>query len=368
MLPGLAEVQSRTGRAAIDAQYENIKARMAALRQGTAGANASALTLTGAGGRVPVSGLLAALLGDDAPARDDPGFSRWGWFVSGNVGRGESDATSLAPRYDFDIEGITLGVDFRKSDHLVLGGAIGYTAQDTDLAGGRGSVGMDGVGLTAYASWYRADSWYFDNSISFGNNDFDLVRRIAYTVPLPGGGSASVDQAMRVATGGSDFSVASTLGRDFHREAWAYGVYGRALYSRLRFDGFTEHADDAQAGSGLGLRVDARSVSSLSTVLGGKLDYAHSAAWGVLMPHVELEWQREHRSDPDAFRAVFVDDPTGTPIVVVGDAMDASYLRFGLGVSLVLKHGRSGFVNYTKVVGREGLAQDNLALGIRVEF
>jgi uncharacterized protein with beta-barrel porin domain len=248
-----------------------------------------------------------------------------------------------------------------------VGGAPGYTAQDTDLAAHGGSIAMHGTTVSAYASWYRRD-WYLDGWLGVGGNDYDMVRRIAYTVPLPGGGAAAVDQRARVTTGGSDRSAAFTLGRDFHRDAWAFGVYGRALYTRLAFDALTEHLQGAQPGSGLGLRVEAREVTALSSVLGGKVDYAHATSWGVLMPHFELEWQHEYRSDPDAFRAFLVDDPTGTPIVVSGDAMDASYLRVGFGLSLVLGHGRSGFVNYTRVVGREGLSQDNLALGLRVEF
>jgi uncharacterized repeat protein (TIGR01451 family) len=368
LLPDISEVQARTGQAAIAAQDENIKARMAALRQGGEGVSTGGLTLTGAGGSLPVSGLVAALLGDNAKADAHTGFSRWGVLVSGNIVRGDADATSLTQRYDFDIDGITVGVDYRKSDRLILGGALGYTSQDTDLAAHQGAIDMTGVSLTAYASWYRQDSWYLDNSVSIGNNDFDLQRRIVYAVPLPGGGVAAVDQVAKVATGGRDFSAATTLGRDFHRNAWAFGVYGRALYSRLHFDAFTEQFQGSQAGFGLGLHVDAREVTALSSVLGGKLDYVHSTGWGVLMPHVELEWQREYRSDPDAFRAFLINDPTGTPITIVGDAMDASYLRVGVGLSLVLTHGRSGFVNYTTVLGRDGMSQDNLALGFRMEF
>ena len=48
--------------------------------------------------------------------------------------------------------------------------------------------------------------------------------------------------------------------------------------------------------------------------------------------------------------------------------MDGNYFRVGIGLSLVLTHGRSGFVNYTAITGRDGLTQDNLSLGFRMEF
>ena len=66
--------------------------------------------------------------------------------------------------------------------------------------------------------------------------------------------------------------------------------------------------------------------------------------------------------------AVGGDDPTGTPIVVTGDALDESYFRVNVGLALILTKGRSGFVQYDRIFGRDGNSQDNLSLGFRVEF
>ena len=61
----------------------------------------------------------------------------------------------------------------------------------------------------------------------------------------------------------------------------------------------------------------------------------HSTDWGVVIPHFELEWQHEYRGNPDSFRAFFIDDPNGTPIVITGNATDTDYYRFSLGTSFV---------------------------------
>jgi outer membrane autotransporter protein len=151
-------------------------------------------------------------------------------------------------------------------------------------------------------------------------------------------------------------------------DAWQIGVYGRLLYSRLNFDAFSEHLTGTASGSGLGLRVDSRDVTSLSSVLGGKVDYTYSTNWGVLMPHAQLEWQKEYKSDPEAFTAFLLNDPTNTPITVVGDSIDSSYFKLGLGLSMVMTKGRSGFFLYERTLARDGITQNNLSLGFRIEF
>ena len=53
---------------------------------------------------------------------------------------------------------------------------------------------------------------------------------------------------------------------------------------------------------------------------------------------------------------------------VRGDAIDTDYFRLGLGLSMVLSRGRSGFLYYEQVLSRDGVSQYNLALGLRLEF
>jgi uncharacterized protein with beta-barrel porin domain len=363
MLPDVAEAQAKTGQTAVNAQFDNLKGRMAALRSGATGANLGGLTLVGSGGAVSLFGLAQALMQDEQEAAaDDAGFSRWGFFASGSIGRGETEADDNVPSYDYDINGITVGVDYRKTDNLVIGAALGYSSQDTELDGNQGSVEMRGFSLSGYASWYLKNSWYVDGSLTLGRNRYDNERRIQYSLP-----GEVVDTQATAEFDGNDRSLSLSFGRDFAKGAWGGGVWGRMLYSRLGYDEFEEDVE-AGNGMGLGLRVESRSVTALSTVLGGRLTYTHSADWGIVVPTAQLEWQKEHRSDPELFRAFLLDDPTNTPILVTGEPLDSSFFRVGVGLSLVLTGGRSGFVLYEKMLGRDGMEMDNLTLGFRMEF
>ncbi|MEO7478890.1 MAG: autotransporter domain-containing protein [Lysobacteraceae bacterium] len=369
LTPDVTETQTQTAQTATTAQFSNLAGRMNALRSGAHGASFAGLAFTNTSGSLPIFDAGAVLLGvEDKPKQETDAFSRWGFFASGQIGRQDAGARNQTPAYNLNVHGLTFGADYRKSDNLVLGAALGYTRQATSLSGGQGDLSMTGWSLSGYATWYQKNNWYLDSSLTFGNNNFDSRRVISYSLPLAGGGTTTINQLARASSGGSDLAGSLTFGRDFNNKAWAYGFYGKLQYSHQYFDAFAEQLNTALPGSGLGLRVDKRTETAISSVLGGKLDYTDSTSWGVMIPHAELEWQHEYRTDPNAFRAFFIDDPTGTPILIKGDAIDSDYFRLGFGVSFVFPKGRSGFILYDRILGRTGITQDNLSLGFRMEF
>ena len=368
--PKTAETQTQTSHTATNAQFTNVAGRMSALRSGVHGASFGGLGFSDSNGTLPVFGVGAVLLGVDDKPKQEVGsdFSRWGFFGSGTIGRENGNPRAATPGYNLNVHGLTFGVDYRMNDHLVLGSALGYTRQNTSLDGGVGSLKTNGWSFTGYASWYQQNNWYLDSALSYSSNSFDSRRLISYTLPLPGGGSTSVNQLAKANSNGNGVAGSITFGRDFNSKQWAYGFYGKAQYSHQNFDGFQEVLNASAAGSGLGLRLNSRTETSSNTVLGGKLDYTASTSWGVVIPHAELEWQHDFHSDPNAFTAFFIDDPTNTPILIKGDKLDANYFRLGLGASFVFPQGRSGFILYNRSLGRSGISQDNLTIGFRMEF
>ncbi|MEO7251731.1 MAG: autotransporter outer membrane beta-barrel domain-containing protein, partial [Arenimonas sp.] len=163
------------------------------------------------------------------------------------------------------------------------------------------------------------------------------------------------------------FSTALTFGGDFHVRGLGISPYGQLLYSRTGFDSYEETLR-AGPGSGLGLAVDSRSVTALSGIVGSRFTYTHSTNWGVLVPTAALEWQHEFKDDLQSISARFIHDPTGTLITMSGEPTDSDYLRLSVGLSLVLTHGRSGFFLYQRVLARDGQSQDDLSIGVRIEF
>jgi outer membrane autotransporter protein len=370
LLPGLAVAMQEAVFNAAQAQFQNLKLRIAALRSGTQGTSFQGLALTAPGGTVSLGSLGAALTGDgeDEPKRETGAdFQRWGFFASGNIGRGEAEEGSTRPAYDYDINGLTVGLDYRYSDTFILGAALGYTHQDMELRGQPGTMDMSGYSVSGYATWYRDNSWYSDAVVTWGHNRFDLLRSVTYTVPTPGGGTSTIDQTARSDSDGDMLEAALTFGRDFNAKGWNIGPYGRVLYTRVDFDRIVDEMEPG-AGSGLGLEIDERSLTSVASEIGAKFAYAHSTDWGVLTPHFQLEWEHEFKDDPKALTARFLADPTGTPFTLTGEEVDADYFRMSVGLSIIMTRGRSAFLLYERTVGREGFDQQNFGLGIRLEF
>ena len=237
LMADVAMAQANAAFAAAQSQFQNLRARIAALRSGTQGTDFGGLALTTPQGLFSL-GLLAQAVGDEDPVPMEVGadFSRWGFFASGTLGRGEVDPGQVDPAYDTDIEGISAGVDYRFSDRLILGGALGLTRQDTTLPGGRGEVETSGWSVSGYTTFYQADSWYLDSVLTWGRNDYEMLRRIQYTLPLAGGGTTTIDQTAVADASGDLLAMALTFGRDYNRGAFGIGPYGRLMYTRLDFD------------------------------------------------------------------------------------------------------------------------------------
>ncbi len=368
LMPDTQAAQARASMLTASRQFETISARIAALRSGTQGASFEGLALQGANGNISLGGLVNSLTGDAATPEVGADFQRWGFFASGTIGTGDANAAGITPSFDFDIHGLTVGVDYRQSDKFIFGAAIGYTNQDTKLAPGQGGVDASSYTLSAYSTYFKDNSWYTDAVVTFGKNNYDLVRQINYTIPDGFGGFTNVNQTARSDSGGDLLSLGATFGRDFQKGGWSIGPYGRVLYTRLNFDRIQEGLVSSGPGAGLALIVEERSLDSLASVIGGKFTRAFSTSWGVLTPHFQLEWEHEFNSDPGAVTARFINDPTGTAIVLSDSPYDADYFRIGLGLSAIMSKGRSGFMYYDKTLGRDGITQDNLAIGFRMEF
>lgn len=373
MQQDIALAQANAALLSASTQFSNVKTRIAALRGGKRGADLGGLALATSSGVMPLSFLPSAVVQAEGDAEGGSqateigaDFSRWGFFASGIVGRGEQDRRAATPDFEFDTQGLTAGVDYRVNDQWIVGGSLGYNKQDTEVGNGRGGIDTTGWSASGYTTWYNAQSWYLDGVLTFGSNDYDIERHIAYEI-AGATGTTRVDQRALASTGGDQLSMSVSFGRDFQSGAWNYGPYLRGNYTRVDFDSYAEELD-AGAGTGLGLAVDARELKSMTGVLGGKVTYAMSRDWGILMPHAQLEWEHEFKDDPQSLVSRFIHDPTGSTIRVVGDDVDTDYYNIGFGLSALFPGGRSAFFYYEHLAGSEGLSQDNLSLGVRIEF
>lgn len=338
-------------------QFMNITSRLVQLRAGATGVSTSGLSLNFEGQPLLTKGfayLLSNTRGGGASADESRSMGQLGLFINGSGSFGDRDTTDYELGFDFSTTGISAGADYRFSDELVFGGALGYVSNKMDFDSTRGDQDITGYTLSAYGSWYQSENAYIDGILSYGTNNFDLTRRVKF---------GATDVKAQGSTDGTEFAVSIGGAYDFNRNAFNFGPFARVNYIKAKIDAFEEDTT-----SGVELAYDNQEVNSLTTVLGGQATYVISTKYGVVTPQARLEWAHEFKHDSHYITAHFLNDPTTGRFEIGTDDPDRDYFNLGLGVSAVFAEGKSAFLYYEAVVDRDNLTQNSLAAGIRFEF
>ncbi len=287
--------------------------------------------------------------------------SRWGAFVNANIVIGDRDKTSRETGFDFRARGVTAGADYRVSDALVVGSALGYASKDSDFKGDAGNLEMGSWHLAAYGSYYQSETFYLDGLVRLGRNNIDTNRRIN----LPG----DPRQEGMGSTTGWEYAASLSGGYEYSRNALTAGPYGRLGFIQTSIDGYTESASNpGGVGAGSILSIDDQDVNSITAVLGGQMTYAISARNAVYLLQLNGEWEHEFTDNSRAIAAQFVYDPTRTSFDIRSDNPDRNYFNLGLGVTAVFANGRSGFLYYESRLGQDDVRQYWINGGIRIEL
>lgn len=369
--PDDASVAVNASQNSVAAQTRNIGARLAALRRGATGFSLAGLqfriddtVVSGAA----LASLLDAANGDGASADAAPGSGlggRLGVFASGDVGFGSKDRTANVDGFDYDTWNITAGVDYRISDRFVVGGALGYIATDASIDNAGGKLDSDGYVATIFGSYYQADKFYIDGSVSFGRNSFDQKRNVRYTL-----GATAVDQTFSADYDGDQWALSLDAGYTIQHGALTITPTGRLQYLKAKVDGFRENqgSNPATVGSGWGLAIEDQEFKSLTTSLGGQMSYAISNTWGVLQPYANLEWIHEFEDSNEFVTGFFLGDRSQTRFRLATDDVDRNYFNLGVGLTALFTQSRSAFIGYQSVLGYKDLEHHTINAGFRLEF
>jgi outer membrane autotransporter protein len=293
---------------------------------------------------------------------DDLG-GRLGLFINGSLGQGDKDQTAYEDAYDFDLTSVTVGVDYRFTDSLVGGVALGYSTSETDFDNS-GSLDSDGISGSIFGSWYGEHA-YADLIVGYGGQNLDSVRRVRYTLaeePEP------IDHTATGDTNSDLFSAGLSAGYQFGSGGWRFAPNAAVSYLKVSVDGFTEHGGSHPE---LNLDLGDQDAKSLQLQLGFDLGYTASTSWGVITPYARATQIWEQENDQQTFLLQYVTDPfktAATTATVTSDKPDDSYLRWAIGVSAVFASGFAGFLDYASVASLDTVSYGEFTLGLRYAF
>ncbi len=338
-------------------QFMNITSRLAQLRAGVTGASASDLSLNFDGQpelTKSLASLRSATRGGAASADEAQPSSRLGFFINGSGSFGDRNTTVDELGFDFSTDGITTGIDYRVSDEMVFGGALGYVSTGMDFENTRGKQDVKGYSLSAYGSWYQSENLYIDGILSYSTNNFDMTRHIKF---------GTTDVSTQGDTDGSEYALSIGAAYEINQGALYLGPFARINYINAKIDAFQENST-----SGVELSYDKQTIESLATLIGIQASYAVSTQFGVVMPHARLEWAHEFKHDSHNITAHFLNDPASGRFSIGTDDPDRNFFNLGFGVSAVFTEGKTAFVYYEKVLDRDNLNNNSVVAGVRFEF
>lgn len=339
-------------------QFDNLLARIAALRTGLTGISLSDLSFTIDG--KTFSG--EQLKGGGASPDQSGVLGKLGLFINGIGTLGNREQTGNTPGFDFDSAGLTAGADYRFTDNFILGAAFGYAGLNTEFNNNAGKIDLNQYAISAYGTYYLPDGFYVDGLFSFAWNDFESTRNFDYGFTVGGQLERVVTEA-KSNPDSTQFSISGGGGYEFARGPLSLTPYVRVNFIRTDIDGFTESRAD-----GWGTRYDDQKIDSLTTQLGGQAGYAVSTQWGVLSPQLIAEWLHEFKNDARSIPVRFIGDHTGTVFIVPTDKPDRDFFNLGAGVSATFARGVSAFFYYEALLGYKDLERNLFTGGIRYEF
>jgi len=199
----------------------------------------------------------------------------WAIWTEGSVVLGKRKGGS-----DFQVDGITVGIDKRVTPSLAAGIALRVAQEDDDI-GSTTSIDTDSYSATAYGSYAVTDDSYIQAALGYSDIDISS-KRLSNTGEVTGDRNA--DQVY--------MSLSLT-----HR----YDYMGFTLLPYGSFDGSYSTLDTySETGSNLALTYHEQTIKSLSATLGLRGSYFIEESYGLFVPRFHVNYQGDIKSDSDA--------------------------------------------------------------------
>ncbi|GLS24736.1 autotransporter outer membrane beta-barrel domain-containing protein [Marinibactrum halimedae] len=321
-------------------------------RNNFGGFNMNGLALNIDGQHLPIG-----KLGSGASA--DSIASDWGTFVTGTlkVGQRESDNGDLD--FDLGIDALLFGIDYRLTDSLIVGAALGYSNGGTDSNINQSEIDLESTNVSLFGSYYYGDQFYIDGIVTQGQNDYETRRQINLF---------DVQDIANSEFSGDDFNVAFNIGYNINIQQYRVRLFNEMNYIEVDTDAFIESVAEGSELSGIMTRMDSNTYESLVNRLGVELAMAINMDFGVITPSISLDWEKEFKDDDLSIRGLFVGDPSQTAFELSSERAEQNFANARFGLNAIFKGGFSAYAVIDTDLNRDNASNQAYSLGVRWEL
>jgi outer membrane autotransporter protein len=342
-------------------QVVNLVERLRELRRGAKGVSLGGLKVgladkTFSGSLLEQAFKQGRESGGGASADEDWPFERLGIFITGDVQWGKKDKSVNEDGFDYDRLGLTAGTDYRFTNGLILGAALGYTSTGVDIDADGGTLDDESWSMSVYGTYYPTEHFYLEGSATYGWDSYDQDRNIEY----------SLLGAKRTANAGFDgdqYTLMFGAGYDLIRGGTIFDLYGRLQYTSASLDSYREQGAD-----GLDLVIQGQDAISFKSILGTQVSRSISTRSAVLSLQGWLQWEHEFQDGDEEVTGYFANDPSQFGFVLPVDALETDLVRLGLGVGAQFGQGRTAFLSYQAALGMQDYTEQIVTAGVSLAF
>lgn len=313
--------------------FDRIRARGTALRAGAGG-----FTVDNVGG-------ISGATGTDSDAK----LAAW---ITGDYGWGSQGTRQNVVGFDWQNKQFTGGIDYRATDWLAVGGALGYAETSADLEGAMGSQTVDSYQLALYATAW-SDGWFGSIAGTYGYSDWTKLHRNAF-----------VANQIAAATSGGQ-TLGARLEGGYQMRCWdAVTLTPSAAlrYARYRIGSYAE-----SGAVGLDQEVDGQGDQSLIGEIGVEAAMETNIGGYAVTPRVHLGLDHEFHNPVRTIVTRLVSQPETFVATGIAPTPD-SWARAGAGVDIHFAESFTALLDFDGIVA-DGRNEGYSILGrLKYEF
>ena len=274
--------------------------------------------------------------------------NRWSVYGGANYSSGSGEQQFLAPGYNYNAVGGTLGLEYRVDANLRLGAVFGYSAPDVHLDVQNAHDHIDAYQFAGYGSFTSANG-FADALVAYGRDEYALKRQ-------------GVIDVIHGATSADVFTAAAQAGYLVDLGSIRVGPIAGLDYTHAGIHAYTETGDSL-----LTMMVGQQSVDNLIGDIGFEL--RSPFAWGgnLYSPFVNVTAQKEFLGGGRVVTTTQVTTPLLPVLTPVPDNAKI-YGQVAAGVAASLGGNVSASLNAATTFARQGGNDYSASLGIKAAF
>ena len=216
----------------------------------------------------------------------------------------------------------------------------------------------DSIFAGVYSNWVR-DFNYIDAFLTFGFHDSVTSR------------TENSGAVMDASPNSSQTTVGITYGKVYEYKSFLITPSLGFTYNHFETGAYSESVrpgTDPFSTASSSQLLERRDESFVSS-LGAKIAYHHfNPEGGVIIPEFRLSWEHDFNADPVNQGVHLLSHGTDDVYYINGRPEDSDFGLIGTGITSIGKSGRSMFLHYDYMIGKDDFNAHFLNLGFRILF